>query len=236
MAGAPEDSGKLFILTPEGELLHPRGNVFAEGAPGVAGPFARAVSANKSPLHLVWDGGSLKIGSLVYTCALGTRFLGKRYVLITEHRLEELTVKAVREAIISHFNALQRPGGNAGGIPFEGAHLASHCCGAAKTLRIGLAEGAPKDCVPLAEFIGSLLEERDGKRVPASTPEEKTRRELVGWHARSAGRVAESIVRDARENPKVAAEAAMLDKCAVFLNPSTCAEQVEAGKKRKLRN
>jgi hypothetical protein len=140
------------------------------------GAFARAIDSSRIPLHAVCYGSKVMLGSLVHTRALGTRFLGKRFVACSVHEPGEITLESLDCAVASHLRALGRAGERPGGIWLEGAHLVSFECRGEDSLAIALSEGAPRGAVPLEAFLSRLPRDCDARAKVGETGEERRMR------------------------------------------------------------
>ena len=237
-------SAELFVVGSKGEFYDPK-------TPEILGPFARAVDANHAAIHVMYEKGCLTAGTLVYTTRLGLRLIGDRYVVFTQHRPSEVSIRSVQDAVLDHFDAIRKIGEkelepalkeNAEGVRFKGAHFINYRCTPEDTLAVQMTPDAPRSVVyaniSIQDFMGAL---RYDAEIFNLMMVDKHPVDSVGDTVRYNARCLMSDVArviagnpDTYKNKRV--EFAAINSCAVFLKPRSCDTQIrlENGEKIKV--
>jgi len=140
------------------------GESYTEGAPAHLAETAKIIDLIRSPVHLVFQNGTLHVLTRVPSKSLTpSTAREERFVIATEHDPKKTTVK---DAIIRHFEAMGKFNQNTGNYTLNkaarpNAKLDGAYFDLANTKHsgkgyIGVTNNAPYDNVPLDEFIKNL--------------------------------------------------------------------------------
>jgi len=149
---------------PKLHVFGSQGEAYTEAAPTHLKGIAEMMDRIRSPVHVVYDGKKLYIGTRINTVALGPGTeRSERYALFTEHDPEKTNVK---DAIIRHFGAIGQFNENTGhytlsqrakaGVKLKEAYFDLANAKHGEQSYVGITKDVQQDNVPLDEFINAL--------------------------------------------------------------------------------